>query len=35
MGQKIVKGLPPVKTKTSADRIEFELGAGLYELVVE
>jgi alpha-L-rhamnosidase len=35
VGQKIVKGLPPVKTKTSADRIEFELGAGLYEVVVE
>jgi hypothetical protein len=32
---KIVKGLLPVKTKTSAGRIEFELNAGLYELVVE
>ncbi|MHA8108711.1 family 78 glycoside hydrolase catalytic domain [Aquirufa sp. A-Brett2-W8] len=32
---KILKGLPLEKTKTSADRIEFELGAGLYEFVVE
>ena len=35
VGQKIVKGLTGVKTKTSADRIEIELSAGLYEVVVE
>jgi alpha-L-rhamnosidase len=35
LGQKIVKGLTGVKTKTSADRIEIELSAGLYEVVVE